>query len=256
MANSKVGRILALITAIFVILTGILFIVCCAHLYFTGGEQPYSRERVGKYLIAPMIFGIITIGLHIGGLIYAALNNQKIDENSPRTKIELLESFEKRYDIKDFGEETRSIILKKRSLRKTFKIFSYIFSALFFVLIFVYIAFFAEFTTESINADVISALCIVIPLSAIALGIQVVRLYLAEASAGQELELMKAYIKENGAPKKIEVEKKKKFDYTIIATCVIAGVAIVLVVVGIFNGGMSDVLGKAVRICTECIGLG
>ena len=33
-------------------------------------------------------------------------------------------------------------------------------------------------------------------------------------------------------------------------------VAVVFIVLGIFNGGMSDVLGKAVRICTECIGLG
>ena len=31
---------------------------------------------------------------------------------------------------------------------------------------------------------------------------------------------------------------------------------IVLVVLGILNGGMLDVLTKAVRICSECIGLG
>ena len=32
--------------------------------------------------------------------------------------------------------------------------------------------------------------------------------------------------------------------------------AVALVVLGIFNGGMGDVLAKAVKICTECIGLG
>ena len=32
--------------------------------------------------------------------------------------------------------------------------------------------------------------------------------------------------------------------------------AIVFIVVGIFNGSMSDVLIKASKICTECIGLG
>jgi hypothetical protein len=37
---------------------------------------------------------------------------------------------------------------------------------------------------------------------------------------------------------------------------VIAVVGIVFVVLGILNGGMADVLGKAIRICTECIGLG
>ncbi|MBQ8302391.1 MAG: thioredoxin [Clostridia bacterium] len=34
------------------------------------------------------------------------------------------------------------------------------------------------------------------------------------------------------------------------------GISLVLVVLGIFNGGVADVLGKAVKICTECIGLG
>ncbi len=37
---------------------------------------------------------------------------------------------------------------------------------------------------------------------------------------------------------------------------VIAVIAIVFIIAGILNGGMADVLAKAVRICTECIGLG
>ena len=36
----------------------------------------------------------------------------------------------------------------------------------------------------------------------------------------------------------------------------VAVVGVVLVVVGILNGGMQDVFAKAVKICTECIGLG
>ena len=37
---------------------------------------------------------------------------------------------------------------------------------------------------------------------------------------------------------------------------VIFAVAVVCIVLGIVNGGMHDVLNKAIRICTECIGLG
>ncbi|MBQ8415922.1 MAG: hypothetical protein IJX13_03335 [Clostridia bacterium] len=37
---------------------------------------------------------------------------------------------------------------------------------------------------------------------------------------------------------------------------VLLALAAVMIVVGILNGGMGDVLAKAVRICTECIGLG
>jgi len=32
--------------------------------------------------------------------------------------------------------------------------------------------------------------------------------------------------------------------------------AIIFIIIGIFNGSMSDVLIKASKLCTECIGLG
>ncbi|MBQ8079164.1 MAG: thioredoxin [Oscillospiraceae bacterium] len=32
--------------------------------------------------------------------------------------------------------------------------------------------------------------------------------------------------------------------------------AILFIVIGIFNGSMKDVLVKAIKICTECVGLG
>lgn len=40
------------------------------------------------------------------------------------------------------------------------------------------------------------------------------------------------------------------------ARLTLAVIAVVFIVVGIFNGGMADVLQKAINICTECIGLG
>ena len=36
----------------------------------------------------------------------------------------------------------------------------------------------------------------------------------------------------------------------------VLGFALVLIILGIFNGGMQDVVEKAIKICTECIGLG
>ena len=37
---------------------------------------------------------------------------------------------------------------------------------------------------------------------------------------------------------------------------IIAATAVALIVLGVMNGGMFDVLVKAINICTECIGLG
>ena len=59
------------------------------------------------------------------------------------------------------------------------------------------------------------------------------------------------------AAKKNGVEKEKRKAVTVwVLRGVLAGVAVVLIIVGICNGGMTAVLEKAKNICTQCIGLG
>ncbi|MBR0373090.1 MAG: thioredoxin [Mogibacterium sp.] len=41
-----------------------------------------------------------------------------------------------------------------------------------------------------------------------------------------------------------------------IVKCVLLVLAICMIIAGILNGSMLDVLYKAVKICTECVGLG
>lgn len=258
MTNSQSNKILAIITTVFVILLGIMFIVCCAHLYFTGGDNPYSRFSVGKYLRILAVPSSITIVLIIGSLVVKTLSGEVTDKKTRRTNIELLESFSQRYDISSFDEKTQSAIMTERKSRETFKYIAFSFSAVVFVLVLVYMLFVSEFTVTTLNADVVAALTVALPLSAIALGIHVPRVYLAESSAYRELNLMKEYIKKNGATKAKPLPKKKEnnIDFVLMSKCLIITVSVVLVIVGIFNGGMSDVLQKAVKICTECIGLG
>ena len=45
---------------------------------------------------------------------------------------------------------------------------------------------------------------------------------------------------------------------TVITTvrCVLLIAAVILLILGVLNGGLNDVLVKAINICTECIGLG
>ena len=47
--------------------------------------------------------------------------------------------------------------------------------------------------------------------------------------------------------------KNKAINITRVA---LLALSVLLIVVGIFNGGAEDVLQKAINICTECIGLG
>lgn len=257
MKDLKYGKIIAIATSVLAVLLAVTFIVCCAHLYFTGGDQPYSRERVGQYLswaIIPSALAIISV---IGGILYNTVNGETDVENTPRTNSEILDGYEKRYNIPDFDAETVAAIKrdKKKIINLNVEFGSA--SALLFLAALIYLCFVADFTVETLNADVISALAVALPLSAIGILIQVPRIYLIENISGHQITLIRESIKAHGAPAvKVEENTAQSVDYSVFVRYAILGISLVLVVLGIFNGGVADVLGKAVKICTECIGLG
>ena len=93
-------------------------------------------------------------------------------------------------------------------------------------------------------------------------GAAIASSYFEEYSLRKEISLLKKEIAENAkngivvkkksAPKRVKNSEKATF-YVRVA---IGALAVVFIVCGIANGGMADVLGKAINICTQCIGLG
>ena len=72
-------------------------------------------------------------------------------------------------------------------------------------------------------------------------------------SMEQEIALYKDLaIKPGKTPDKKAIDPKK----LLILRCTVLAIALVFILLGIGNKGFLDVLGKAIRICTECIGLG
>lgn len=257
MTNNKYGKIFAIATAVCVIALGLAFMICCAHLYFTGGDNPFSRESVGEYLIVLAIPSFITIALAIGGFIYAYVNKLNDDELTPRTSLELLQSFESRFVFEGFDPMTKYQVLKLRNLRNFISVIATIISAYCSVLILDYFLLIGSFSTENLNRDIMSAFAFVLPLSVIAAAIHIPKIYFIERSAVKELALLKDSVKEYGAPAlATKTNGENKINVVSIARYAILAVALVFIILGVMNGGMADVLGKAVRICTECIGLG
>lgn len=69
--------------------------------------------------------------------------------------------------------------------------------------------------------------------------------------------LMKELELRRSAPKrKPDAAAPEKTTGRNVIRVIIAAAAVVLIVLGVMNGGMFDVLVKAINICTECIGLG
>lgn len=257
MANSKYAKLIATATTVLCILLGIMFIVCCVHLYFTGGAQPYSRERVGDYLIILAVPSFITLALVVIGIVFNVVNGKSDVEPTARTSGELLESFTKKFDPKNFPEEIKAKSDMERDKRQVYSWLAFDISFLLFLLAVLYFDFFTSFSIDNLNGDVVRALMGILPLAILAVAVHIPKAYLIERSCQRELEILKNSIKENGAPRVNKTEDSKNgVDYALIGRYLIVGAAVALVILGIFNGGMGDVLDKAVKICTECIGLG
>ena len=88
-------------------------------------------------------------------------------------------------------------------------------------------------------------------------------------SVKREIELLRQAMKNTTAKNNTADEENKSFlskindfvnnnEKSLVLGVRIAliGCAVGFIVAGIINGGMNDVLKKAVKICTECIGLG
>ena len=94
-----------------------------------------------------------------------------------------------------------------------------------------------------------------LPWVIIAFGSMIGTTIYEEISSKKSIELVKLVIKNNGKKEAVKYENKNTKTLNIIRG-VLVGVALILIVVGIFDGGAADVLQKAINICTECIGLG
>ena len=91
----------------------------------------------------------------------------------------------------------------------------------------------------------------VLPWTALAIAFLMTGAQLRHISLKKEIELSKSAPKGEAAPVKALSASAKNI---VRAAVLIASVA--LIAAGIYNGGMFDVLVKAINICTECIGLG
>lgn len=98
----------------------------------------------------------------------------------------------------------------------------------------------------------------VIPWTLIGLGILMITTLLREKSVEREIMAAKEQIElEKAGGRKPQAQSGRKLpDRTGLIRAVLLALAVIMIVAGVFNGSARDVFGKAVKICTECIGLG
>ena len=129
-------------------------------------------------------------------------------------------------------------------------------------------AHFALADPEGLDHSIVSMIAFITPCTVCGLACLIISTVLQEKSMQRESEAITARIKEEKEAGVVKPPETVKADAALYKTSpetarrrvlvrrVLLAAAVCFIIMGIMNGSMKDVLVKAIRICTECVGLG
>ena len=228
----------------------------CLHIYNAGGEQPYTPQTVAAAFSTIAIPVYVTLGALVGSIVLHTL----LPAPSEKVKAEkhyavILRKHYEKADMDSCNSELKEKLLKlQKGRRANLKICA----ALLAVCSGIFLAYALNsnnFHSSDINGSMVKAVLVLLSCLAIPFGYAVFATYAAKKSILKEIELVKlaplATRRNTSAP--IKAENGKPIQ---ILRWSLVCIAVALLVFGYFAGGTTDVLTKAVNICTECVGLG
>ncbi|MBO5357354.1 MAG: hypothetical protein J6A95_06245 [Clostridia bacterium] len=256
----KLHLIYGIVLSCIIIVTGICFIVSCVQIY-NSGMRPFTRESIYTHFISIVVPVILCIVGIIGGMVlsFFPLEKQKI-KGIIDTGV-ILNKMSKKIDISKCDSDTQEKIQKERKLRLFTNIFCIDALAVCIVISLIYALNKNNFPAVSINSEMVDAMLFILPCIIVGLGAIYATVLICNSSYSRELALVK---KSLTTAKKVPVgdgaldapNNRGNEKFLLGARLTLFVIAVTFIIIGIFNGGMADVLYKAINICTECIGLG
>lgn len=243
--KSRIRLIYGICLSVLVVAVGVCFAVSCVAIY-KSGARPFTYESIGAQFDVIRIPVFICLGAIIGGFALAVfmpsgkktLTAPSISEKLTRLRLR--------------REMTDNACREVKYRRVLFAVGAAIWT-LCAVPSVIYMLNTDNFylDAQNPNPSIIAFMKLLLPCVTVALGVGVVIASIARASVLREIAALEA------APKREVTEKPKKNTRVIFAVrAAVLVIAAVFIVIGALNGGLADVLAKAIAICTECIGLG
>lgn len=265
-------KIFLLVQSALCLLIAVLLASSAIRIYMEGSayqaaghpsEWIYSREKVAAALgpILPLI--LASAVMTVAGLVKDIRDE---DADQPVQDVELAKKL-----LCARVAEPSEDMAKERAAQKKLQIAGWAGFAVCMVPVLTYItnaAHFAQADAEGLDRSILSMIAFVVPCTVLGIACLIITTLLQEQSMQREQAAASARIKEEkeaGTKKDPEAVKAESALYRtapetakrrILMRRVLLFAAICFIVMGIFNGTMKDVLVKAIRICTECVGLG
>ena len=259
MSNNTVRIIrftIGIVLSVLLVITGLLFILACVAIY-QSGNRPFTPENIGKHFASIQIPVYITLAaLVIGILVRLFLPRTEKKERIVPNRRAIMQRAERRIDTTD--PQYAEVSQREIRFRKILRIAAPLLCAIAALPALIYVFNFNHFTMDY-NASVIESMPYLLSSSTLSVAISTAYLILSDRSYKRQAEaarqLFPKYKDARATLAPIPEKKEHPLLVRSIRLSIIVG-AIVLLVLGILNGGMADVLDKAINICTECIGLG
>ncbi len=243
-----------------VVMIAICFAVSCVNIYKEGGSSPFTPQSISTHFDKIAIPTYISIAaLIIGAIISVVMPMEGAAQEKIYNPYIPLKSLGMRLNLSECDYELAADIKRERRLRRLIRILGAVICIALFGTALLFSLDFSRFTATDVNREVLGCVLISLPLSVGALVLIFAASMINSASAVRELEITKWAISRRTSALMPKKEKKASSSAAIFINAtrlIVLCVGITFIILGINNGGMEQVLGKAVRICTECIGLG
>ena len=245
-------------------LSGALLIASCCSVNALG-QNPFTYETIAIAFSKVSVVIYVTLAVALLGVAVHFLFPEETSKlKGTIDQYALLKKERARRDL-TVDCTVYNDVVRERRLRAVLLCINLVLFAAGALIAFIYVLDHQSYTGDY-NSDVINGSLRILFCILPSFIFMVVRMFLAERSAKREIALLRGVTKKTASSpsssaqgtvlstKALAVLKSDKF--AIGARIGILAVAVILVFAGILNGGMADVVEKAIKICTECIGLG
>ncbi len=226
-------------------------LIVSAYTIYTSGDSPYTPESIGaEYAKIAVPLWVAIFAVIAGIILNILLPTPKINSQSNKDPFIKLRILQKRLAA---GNETVKI-KREREFRKLMRFICAILCLASFIPAALLLTWFDHFTVDNLTPALLETVQLLLVGVIISGVLLFVLSNIERKSAVREIEQSKIAI--SSAEKSDEKAVKDNRNKIKIARLVLVGVACALIVIGLMQDGFYDVLQKAIRICTECIGLG
>ena len=251
--TNRIHLIYGLIVSVLVIVLGAALIASSVHIYRSDPTgDPYNPESIRAHFSNIAILVYVTLGAVAGGFILNLLFPPQRAKTRPiRDEWQIMRKAALKAG--NLSPELTQRISRQRCLRITMMVLSAVCFAGLMILSALYLCLQATFTVENATGDIMRASIAVLTPAVLGLGIMHLCAGIIRKSIQHQTGIYKSA---TGGTVAAPVPEKNNRQALLAIRCVIGMVAVALIILGVFNESAKDVLAKAVKICTECIGLG